>query len=157
LTPTRSTGSCLCGQVEFAVTGPPLVTFACHCAGCRKLTSAPFSLSSLYPGDRFELTRGETVQGGLHGEHTQLYCPNCKTWLFTYPGGSDAFVNVRSTLLEDAERHPPFLDINRAEALPFGSSGAVEAHDTVPQDSAWPEVMRRYAQWDAEAAKRDGA
>src|SRR5262249_9996757 len=84
-------GGCLCGEVRFRISAPPLLTMACHCTGCQKLSASAFSLTMAVPSEGFAVTRGEPVVGGLHGPHRQLYCPHCKNWIFTQPHGLDFF------------------------------------------------------------------
>ena len=56
--------SCLCGRVKMRITAPPLMSAACHCTGCQKLTSGAYSLSLMLPASGFEVLEGETVLGG---------------------------------------------------------------------------------------------
>ncbi|WP_455550484.1 GFA family protein [Alloalcanivorax marinus] len=46
-------GRCRCGRVEFEVYARPLVTMACHCTGCQRMSSSAFSLSALFPGEAY--------------------------------------------------------------------------------------------------------
>ena len=71
----RIEGQCRCGQVRFTVAGAPLVTMACHCTGCQRMTGSAFSLSSLYPAIMFEVTAGEPVLGGLRGGARHFSAP----------------------------------------------------------------------------------
>ncbi|MEO0982870.1 MAG: GFA family protein [Pseudomonadota bacterium] len=143
--------SCICGQVQMRVTKPPLVSMACHCTGCQKLTSGPYSISFLVPSDGFEVTRGEPVTGGLHREHKQYYCPHCKGWVFTRPAGMD-FVNFRPTLLEDASWVRPFVDIAAAEKLPGVESGAEMSFDGFPGPEDFPPIMAAFSERGARPA-----
>jgi hypothetical protein len=141
-------GACRCGATRFAVSGAPLLTFACHCTGCRRMTAAPFSLSSLYPAERFDLVEGETVPGGLKGETRHNFCPSCMSWLFTVPAGMDAYVNIRSAMLDEAAAHRPFLDMWRSEGLAWADSGAERGYDTVPNEDEFSDLMAAYSAWD---------
>jgi hypothetical protein len=140
-------GQCLCGTVRFAVSGPPLITMACHCRGCQRLTGSAFSLSSLYQIDHFQVTNGEPVLGGLKAAHRQFFCPSCLSWLFTRPEGMDDYVNVRSTMFEDAAAHRPYIETHHREALPGIDTGAVERFDTVPDEDQFGPLIAAYAQW----------
>ena len=60
-------GGCRCGEVRFRVSAPPLLTAACHCTGCQRMSSSAYSLSAAIPSDGFEVTQGEPVLGGLKG------------------------------------------------------------------------------------------
>lgn len=42
------TGSCLCGNVKYTLTGDPMAAFLCHCANCKKFTGAPFQGSGMF-------------------------------------------------------------------------------------------------------------
>jgi hypothetical protein len=143
-----SEGSCRCGEVRFRAEGAPLVTMACHCTGCQRMTASAFSLSSVYPADRFEVTEGEPVIGGLKGATRHFFCPSCMSWLYTLPEGLDGFVNVRSSMLEDAKAHRPFVDVFVGEGMGWAASGAERRYDTVPEETEFPQLMADYAQWD---------
>ncbi|NWC55360.1 GFA family protein, partial [Pseudomonas tolaasii] len=82
-------GSCRCNRVRFSVSLPPVITMACHCSGCRKMTSSAFSLSALIPASGFTVIQGCPVIGGLHGVDRHYCCPHCMSWLFTRPHGID--------------------------------------------------------------------
>ncbi len=44
--------ACMCGQVRMRVSVPPVMTMACHCKGCQKLSaSAFFSLTAMIPSE----------------------------------------------------------------------------------------------------------
>ena len=68
-------GGCRCGKVRIKVSAPPLLSMACHCTGCQKMTASAFSLSLAIPAEGFEVTEGEPVIGGLHGADHHYHCP----------------------------------------------------------------------------------
>ncbi len=68
-------GGCRCGQVRLQVTAPPLLTMACHCTGCQRMTASAFSLSIALPAEGLAVTRGEPVIGGLHGSPRHFSVP----------------------------------------------------------------------------------
>jgi hypothetical protein len=111
------------------------------------MTGGAYSLSSLYPAAAFSLTKGETVLGGLKAATRHHFCPDCMSWLYTVPEGLDEFVNIRSSMFDDAADHRPFADMHRREALPGAESGAPRAYDSVPGDSEFAELMADYAAW----------
>src|SRR3546814_20469683 len=77
-------GGCRCGKVRFRITQPPLLTMACHCTGCQKMSGSAFSTTVMAPSAGFEVTAGEPVIGGLHGERARHHhCDWCESWLFT--------------------------------------------------------------------------
>ena len=141
-------GQCRCGEVSFAAQGAPLVTMACHCRGCQQMSASAFSLSSLYPAERFDVVRGAPERGGLRTGPTHMFCGFCMTWLYTVPEGMDDFVNGRSSLFDDAAEHRPFIETHRAEALAWAPSGAARTYDTVPEDAEFGELIAAYGEWD---------
>ena len=52
-------GSCLCGDVAYAVDAPPLRFMYCHCSRCRLARSAAHASNLFYPLDAFRWVRGE--------------------------------------------------------------------------------------------------
>ena len=46
-----ATGSCRCGRIQIRLTKPPIVTAACHCRGCQKMSASAFSLTAIVPAD----------------------------------------------------------------------------------------------------------
>lgn len=141
---SKRTGECRCGAVQFEVEGPPLLTIACHCTGCQRMTSSAYSLSESHAPDVLRVTKGETVLGGLRQETQHHFCPECMSWLFTRPAGGAPFVNVRATLFEDARSFVPFLEVYRDEGLPWASTGAELSFATAPDDEEWPSIIGAY-------------
>jgi hypothetical protein len=70
------------------------------------------------------------------------------SWMYTVPEGLDAFVNVRSTMFDDAPEHRPYVEMCVKEALPGATSGAVRSYEGFPQESEFPELVAGYAAWD---------
>lgn len=125
-------GGCRCGQVRFRITAPPLLTMACHCTGCQRMSASAFSLSIAAPADGFEVTEGEPVIGGLHGAIRHYFCPHCMSWMFTRPDQVDWLVNVRATLLDDAGWFTPFVETYTCEALPWAKTPAKHSFERFP-------------------------
>lgn len=139
-----SLGSCRCGQVEFEVSAPPLLTMACHCRGCQKMTASAFSLSVAVPADGFRLITGDPVIGGLHGASRHYFCPSCMSWLFTRPEGMEAFVNVRSTLLDERNWDVPFIETCTSEKLPWASTPAKHSYERFPPPEDYETLVAEY-------------
>jgi hypothetical protein len=140
-------GGCRCGQVRFRITAPPLLTMACHCTGCQRMTASAFSLSAAIPSDGFEVTQGAPVIGGLHGDAAHHYfCPHCMSWMFTRAVGLDWFVNVRATMLDDASGFTPFLETFTSEKLPWATTPAVHSFETFPDFEAYGDLTKAYAE-----------
>ncbi len=140
-----SEGGCRCGQLRFRVTAKPIITMACHCTGCQRMTASAFSLSALYPSDAFEVTAGDPVIGGLHGGTRHFFCPHCMSWAFTLPEGIDGFVNVRAMLFDDASDFIPFVETYTSEALPWAKTPAVHSFEKFPPVERYPALAEEFA------------
>jgi hypothetical protein len=143
---TVQEGACRCGRVRFVVRGKPLLTMACHCTGCQKMTASAFSLSSLYPSDAFEIVEGEPVLGGMRASPRHFFCPDCMSWLFTRLVETDAFVNVRATMLEGSASFRPFMETYASEKLPWATTGAARSFAEFPSSEQYPDLIRAYAE-----------
>lgn len=144
-------GGCRCGHVRFRINAQPLLTMACHCTGCQRMSASAFSLSTAVPTDGFAVTSGQTVLGGLRGEQRHHFCPQCLSWLFTRTDGMDWFVNVRSTMLDDTAGTEPFVETWTREKLGWASTPAVHRYGALPELSEYENLMRQFARRDGPA------
>lgn len=145
---TVKDGGCRCGRVRLRVTKRPLLTMACHCTGCQRMSSSAFSLSAAVPADGFEITQGEPVIGGLHGASKHYFCGWCMSWMFTRPDGIDWFVNLRPTMLDDACWSTPFMETWTSEKLPWATTAAVHSYAALPPMDAYEGLIKDYAEWE---------
>jgi hypothetical protein len=137
-------GQCRCGQVQFLVSAAPLITMACHCSGCQRMSASAYSLSALYLSDQFKVTLGDPVIGGLHGATRHFFCAFCMSWLFTRPEGLDQVVNVRATMLEGAREFLPFLETCTEEMLPWAKTPAVRSFPKFPPRELFPQLIAEF-------------
>jgi hypothetical protein len=139
-------GGCRCGAVRFEITSAPLLTMACHCRGCQRMTGSAYSLSAAIPNEGFRVTEGEPVIGGLHGANRHFFCGHCMSWLFTRLEGLDWFVNLRPTMLDDPAWFEPFVETCTAEGLPWATTPAVYSFEGMPAMEDFDRVTRDYAE-----------
>ena len=138
-------GACRCGRVCMRITAPPLITMACHCKGCQRMSASAYSLSVAVPSEGFALTQGEAVIGGLHGPLKHYFCAFCMSWMFTRPPGLDWFVNVRAPLFDEAERFAPYIETCVKERLSWARTPAVRSFDSFPPLEDFPKLIADYA------------
>jgi hypothetical protein len=125
-------GGCRCGRIRLGITQPPLLTMACHCTGCQRMSASAYSLSAAIPSAGFSVVKGEPVIGGLHGSSHHYFCPYCMSWMFTRAEGMDWFVNLRPTMLDDCRWFSPFIETWTREKLPWAITPAVHSFETLP-------------------------
>ena len=140
-------GECRCGQVRFRINEPPIMTAACHCTGCQRMSASAYSLTAMVPSIGFEVTSGNPVIGGLHGAIRHFFCPHCMTWIFTRPNGFEQFVNVRPTMMKDSSWFAPFIETYTSEKLPWVSVPAVHSFPQFPAMDNFAALMAEFAKW----------
>lgn len=146
-------GACRCGDCAFEIGSDPLITSACHCRGCQQMSSAPYSITAIMPGDAFRVTKGDPVPCGLKGEAIRHFgCPSCMTWMFTRLSFMPDVVNVRSVLLEDPRWTLPFMETQTAERLDWARTPASHSYERFPAPEEFPALIQAFA-----AASRRGA
>ncbi len=83
------TGSCLCGAVQFRVTGPMRPVVACHCTMCRKQTSHFLAFSAAWNED-FSLTEERGLKWYRSSEASRRgFCTECGSVLFFATDGAE--------------------------------------------------------------------
>lgn len=139
-------GGCRCAQVRFRISQPPVLTSACHCSGCQRMTASAFSLSVAVPAAGFEVLQGAPVIGGLHGAARHFHCPYCKSWLFTRPPAEAGdFVNVRATMLDEHAWFEPFLEAYTSEKLPWAHTPARRSYAQFPSVEEYAGLFAEFA------------
>ncbi|SFS02386.1 GFA family protein [Sphingomonas jatrophae] len=144
---TSREGGCRCGRVRFRITAPPLISMACHCRGCQRMTASAFSLSIAVPAGALEILAGETVAGGAQDGRVPYHhhhCGWCKSWLYTQPPAEMGFVNVRTTMLDDPSGLDPFVETQTAEKLTWAQTGAPHSFERFPPMDAFGPLVAEY-------------
>ena len=138
-------GGCRCGRVRVRVSEPPLLTMACHCTGCQRMSASAFSLSIAIPAPGFTVTEGEPAIGGLHGDASHLFCGWCMSWMFTRMKGFDAFVNVRVPVLDHRSWVVPFVETYTSEKFPWAETGATYSFPKFPDMEDYSRLVEDFA------------
>ncbi|WP_339738831.1 GFA family protein [uncultured Maricaulis sp.] len=140
-------GTCRCGDVGVELTAPPLMTAACHCTGCQKMSASAFSITAMVPPDGFAVTRGQTERGGLgEGPIDHRCCPRCLTWMFTRIEGVDGFINIRPTMFDDTSWFTPFIETMTQEKLAWATTPARHSFAGFPPMDALPALIAEFAE-----------
>ncbi|WP_048649212.1 GFA family protein [Nitratireductor soli] len=139
-------GTCRCGRVEIEISAPPIMTAACHCRGCQRMSASAYSLTVMIPGQAFRVTKGEPVKGGIKGPQLDHYCcPSCMTWMFTRIAGVDDFVNVRPTMFDDMPWNRPFIETMTADKLSWVETPARHRYEGFPPVEEFPQLLEEFA------------
>ena len=137
-----TTGSCLCGEVRWRVSGPIEQVKHCHCSMCRKLHGAPFATYGRVRAADFELETGadQCVEYASSPGDTRAFCRQCGSVVPTV-GGEQVSLALGS--LDDAADVHPEAHIFAASAAPwFPIEDELPQHATWPPDSPGPVIDR---------------
>jgi hypothetical protein len=72
-------GSCYCGEVQIEASGDPLDMGYCHCNECRRYSTAPVSLFTLWKPETVKITKGADSLGKFKSSEMsdRRYCTKC--------------------------------------------------------------------------------
>nr|WP_281171965.1 GFA family protein [Leisingera daeponensis] len=128
----------------------PLITLACHCLDCQRMSASAFSLTAIIPADGFRVVEGMPVARPLPGSPRHHYfCPSCMTWMYTKIGGADARVNVRPTLCYDSSWVEPFAETMTRDKLTWAETPAVHTYEAFPSPAEFEELLAKFSDWSA--------
>ncbi|PYI09641.1 hypothetical protein BO78DRAFT_427311 [Aspergillus sclerotiicarbonarius CBS 121057] len=54
-------GSCLCGGIQYEITGQPMKRILCHCDNCRKVSGSCFTANSFLTPSQLHIKTGESL------------------------------------------------------------------------------------------------
>lgn len=141
-------GTCRCTATQFEILTPPILTVACHCADCQKLSASAFSLTAMIPSDGFRLLAGSPVAKPLpQSPRLHHFCPTCMTWIYTKIAGSEDSVRLRPTLLNKRSWCTPFIEMMTRDRLPWATTPARHSFEDYPSPDELPDLLGKYASW----------
>ena len=97
------TGSCLCGQVSYEISGQVGDVVHCHCQTCRKAHGAAFSSVASVPDEAISIKGEEHLKSfeSSKGKH-RYFCSNCGTQVYAKREGTSHII-LRLGSLDNAE------------------------------------------------------
>ena len=111
-------GRCLCGAIQYQLSGEPNVVALCHCTDCRRSSGAPMVAWAMFPEASLILIKGNPKTINSSGAAMRSFCADCGSGLFyrnqeVLPG----IVDVQSSTLDEPNALPPTIQIQTAERL----------------------------------------
>jgi len=103
-------GSCLCGGVEYEISGSLGIFQYCHCSRCRKFTGSAHASNIIVAPNQFQWIKGEDLTGRfevLEARHfATTFCTKCGSSLPWLTTSGKAVVIPAGTLDGDPELRP---------------------------------------------------
>jgi hypothetical protein len=110
-------GGCLCGGIRYRVTGEPITVVYCHCSSCRRASGAPVVAWSMWPLERFAITRGRPTANASSPGVERTFCGGCGTPIGYTAHYMPGFVDVTVASLDTPDALPPHLHIWDSERV----------------------------------------
>lgn len=94
-------GSCLCGQVNYEITGTVGDIIHCHCSTCRKAHASAFSSVAAVQDSHFKLLSSNSLKSyeSSTGKH-RFFCSNCGSQIYAKRDNT-AHIILRLGCLDD--------------------------------------------------------
>lgn len=125
-------GSCLCGAVEYEITGSLGPVVYCHCSRCRKANGSAFAAVSPVAGESFRIVKGQESLRSYHtdGGIDRVFCGTCGSPIVGKRDSAPEIVRVRIGTLD----------------TPIDAK--VSAHIFVGSKAEWDEILDGSTQYD---------
>lgn len=145
-------GGCACGAVRYRLETAPIITHACHCRYCQRVSGSALAVNAMIEADRV-IPLGDVAPEAVHTPSTlpdgqRIHrCPRCMVAMWSNHamlGESIALVNVGT--LDRGEQIVPDVHCFTASKHPW-----VTVPEGVP---VYPEDYDSDAVWSAEAKAR---
>jgi hypothetical protein len=128
-------GKCLCGAVEYLVSGEPNWSAHCHCGSCRRNSGSAVASFVSFAKSGFSITKGKLSDYESSPGVTRSFCNNCGTPMTFTSEQLPTEIHLFLGTLNNPEDYPAQLQVFCAEKLPWLS---VDDHipkcDTLPTD-----------------------
>lgn len=99
------TGSCLCGGIQFEVTGELAKMQVCHCRQCRKAQGTPFATNILVNASDFKVVQGDNLlrefESATRPGKYRVFCRVCGSPIISRRSSAPEFVRVRAGTLNE--------------------------------------------------------
>lgn len=143
---TRKTlhGGCVCGEVRYELTSPPLFVHCCHCRDCQIAAGGVFVANAMIEADRLVVTKGAPaparVPSSTSAVHLVFRCPSCQSPLWSRYGEKALIRYVRVVSLDDQDAAPARAHIFVRSKPPWLTLGDdIPAYETwYKREDVWP-------------------
>lgn len=132
-----ASGSCLCGEVEYQISGNLGIFQYCHCSRCRKVSGSAHASNIFVRPEHFSWLKGESLVGKYEPTDTKYFatafCKNCGSSLpWASKGGKTVIVPAGT--LNDHPGITPSQNIFFASKAPwYTPASELPEYDELPR------------------------
>lgn len=136
MTSTQLSGSCLCGEVSYAVEGPIKVFQYCHCSRCRKTTGSAHAANIFVAPEHFKWLSGEELVNRFElpeaKNYASSFCGRCGSTLPWLNKTGTTYIIPAGTL-DQSPADTPMQHIHWDSKAPwYEVDTALPRHATLP-------------------------
>ena len=133
----KVTGSCLCGEVNYEVTGNLGIFQYCHCSRCRKATGSAHAANIIVAPEHFSWRSGEENVGRYEvpqaSHFANSFCKKCGSTL-PWPTKSGKAVVIPAGTLDDHPGIEPMQNIFcGSKAQWYAEASELPLHEEFPK------------------------
>jgi len=118
---TEILGGCSCGEIRYAISGPPEQSLVCHCPDCRRSVGAQSVGWIFIRSEQFELRSGTPKTYNSSAGVTRSFCGTCGTTLTWIGDKQPGRIDVTIGSLDDPNQFPPTRAVYRRHKLAWVS------------------------------------
>lgn len=137
MSPSKVTGSCLCGTVSYELSGNLGIFQYCHCSRCRKFTGSAHAANLLVAPDQFKWLTGEAYIGRFEPEETKhfatSFCQRCGSSLPWLGKTKKAVIVPAGTLDSDPGVRPSQNIFWGSKAVWYEEAAELVKHEELPK------------------------
>lgn len=128
------TGSCLCGGIQFQVTGELAKIQVCHCQQCCKAQGTPFATNIPVKASNFTVVQGDDLlrefESATRPGKYRVFCSVCGSPIISRRSSAPEFVRIRAgTLNEEIPSNIAFHAFVRNKANWWPITDDLPQHD----------------------------
>jgi hypothetical protein len=136
MNPERVLGSCLCGEVGYAISGSAGIFQYCHCSRCRKFTGSAHAANLFVRPNQFSWTQGQDFVGTFAPDNTKhfatAFCKRCGSSLPWQNKSGTIVVIPAGTLDGDPEIAPTQNIFWSSRASWYEHASGLPLYDALP-------------------------
>ncbi|MGK0171547.1 MAG: hypothetical protein ACI9W2_003277 [Gammaproteobacteria bacterium] len=116
------TGSCQCADVTYSANEAPVLTLACHCKDCQKLSATAYSVTVLFREEAF------SIEGELRAYESfadsgkrkiGYFCPRCGSRIYNLDPDAPKLVRLKPGTLDNTEIPEPQAHVWTSRKQPW--------------------------------------
>jgi len=130
-------GSCLCGEVNYQISGNIGIFQNCHCSRCRKFTGSNYASNLMTSIEQFSWTKGEEFVNKYAPTETKYFttafCMQCGSSLPWLSKNSKVMIIPIGTLDEDPQIKPSQNVFCASQAKWYTPASDLPNYDALPE------------------------